>query len=61
MEEYHVQTVRIGLKKDSALYRRIVKYAESEGATVAAVVDTLVTLGSHKAMREVLDKLEKQK
>lgn len=61
MNEYHTQTVKIGLKKDSALYRRIVEYAESEGATVAAVVDTLLTLGSHKAMREVLDKLEKQK
>lgn len=61
MDEYHTQTVKIGLKKNSPLYRRIVKYAESEGATVAAVVDTLVTLGSHKAMREVLDKLEKQK
>ena len=61
MNEYHTQTVKIGLKKDSTLYRRIVKYAESEGATVEAVVDTLITLGSHRSMREVLDKLEKQK
>lgn len=61
MDEYHTQTVKIGLKKNSTLYRRIVKYAESEGATVTAVVDTLITLGSHRSMREVLDKLEKQK
>ena len=58
MEEWHIQTVRIGLKKDSDLYRRIVAYAEKEGATVEAVVDTLVTMGSHRAMRNVLDKLE---
>ena len=61
MDEYHTQTVKIGLKKNSALYRRIVKYAEREGASVAAVVDTLITLGSHRSMREVLDKLEQEK
>lgn len=60
MDEYHTQTVRIGLKKDSDLYRRIEKYAEREGATVAAVVDTLITLGSHRSMREVLNRLEKE-
>lgn len=61
MDEYHTQTVKIGLKKNSALYKRIERYAEREGASVAAVVDTLITLGSHRSMREVLDKLEQQK
>lgn len=60
-EEYHTQTVRIGLKKDSDLYRSIVEYAEREGATVAAVVDTLITLGSHRAMREVLRRLNTER
>lgn len=58
MNEYHTQTVKIGLKKDSALYRRIVKYAERAGVPVEAVIDTLVTLGCKKTMGEVLDELE---
>lgn len=60
MEEYHIQTVKVGLKKDSDLFRRIEKYAQKEGASVAAVVDTLISLGSHRAMRQVLDRLEQE-
>lgn len=60
-EEYHIQTVKIGLKRSSDLYKRIERYAEREGATVEAVVDTLISLGSHRAMRQVLERLEQEK
>lgn len=57
---YHQQSVTIVLNRDSDLYRRIETYAVANGATIEAVVDSLVSMGAYSAMANVLDKLEKK-
>lgn len=58
MGEYHVQTVRIGIKKDSALYRRIERYAASEGVSVEATVEAAVSLRGNRGIIAGMDCLE---
>lgn len=59
MSEYHVQTVRVSLKKDSKLYRRIREYALREGVGVEAVIDAAMSLSGDKGISTGLDYLEK--
>lgn len=56
---WHRQRVEIVLRKDSDLYRRIEKYAVQRGVPIEAVVDTLITVGSHEIMDAKLAGLEK--
>lgn len=59
--EYHVQTVKIGIKKDSELYKRIERHAVKEGVSVEAVIDAAVSLRGHRGIVAGLDVLESQK
>lgn len=59
MREYHIQTVRVSLKKDSKLYRRIREYALREGVGVEAVIDAAMSLSGDKGISAGLDYLEK--
>lgn len=59
MSEYHVQTVRVSLKKDSKLYRRVREYALREGVGVEAVIDAAMSLSGDKGITAGLDYLEK--
>lgn len=59
MSEYHIQTVRVSLKKDSKLYRRVREYALREGVGVEAVIDAAMSLSGDKGITAGLDYLEK--
>lgn len=58
MSEYHTQTVRIGLKKDSKLFRRIQAYALREGVGVEAVIDAAMSLSGDKGISAGMDYLD---
>lgn len=59
MREYHIQTVRVSLKKNSKLYRRVQEYALREGVGVEAVIDAAMSLSGDKGISAGLDYLEK--
>ena len=59
MSEYHVQTVKVALKKDSPLFRRIQKYALKEGVGVEAVIDAAMSLSGDKGISDGLDHIKR--
>ena len=59
MSEYHIQTVRVSLKKDSKLYRRVREYALREGVGLEAVIYAAMSLRGDKGITAGLDYLEK--
>ena len=62
--DYHKQTVEIIINRESELYRKICERARRDGISVEAVVDMLMTLGSHLELEKklkMLDRMEGRK
>lgn len=59
MSEWYHQKVEIVIRKDDELYRRVEEYARTHDMTVAAVVDTLISLGAYHTMKDRLEFLER--
>ena len=59
MSDWYRQKVEIVIRRDDALYRRIVDYAEKHNTTVEAVVDTLISLGAYHTMKDRIEFLER--
>ena len=59
VSDYHEQNVKVVLKRNSTIYRKIKKYAIEHGTTVEAVIDSLVTYRLSKHMANNIKEYEK--
>jgi hypothetical protein len=59
MSEWYHQKVEIVIRQDDDLYRRIEKYAQDHDTTVAAVIDTLISLGAYHTLKDRIEFLER--
>lgn len=59
MSDWYHQKVEIVIRRDDELYRRIEAYAKAHDTTIAAVVDTLISLGAYHTMKDRIEFLER--
>ena len=57
---YHEQSVKILLNKDSELYRRIDRLARHKGVPIEVIVDALMTLGDTEVLLSKIEFLEQK-
>ena len=57
---YHEQSVKILLNKDSELYRRIDRLAMQKGVPIEVIVDALMTLGDTDVLLSKIEFLEQK-
>ena len=57
---YHEQSVKILLNKDSEWYRRIDRLARHKGVPIEAIVDALMTLGDTEVLLSKIEFLEQK-